>query len=204
MQHWQCLNVQIELQRFSRLSTGLFIWVMTAEFTNENVNTSRRDFHKNFQINEKGRLANRSRDPFVFVDFFVASLIPEQQFAWTRVMHADLTRIALFWASKLEWISMNLAHTGQIWRVSFGLHILGVDIIRLGRIARMRKKKRFIFYSKLVKWRWFVPIFSSFYIKNLHIHQNFISIEHDSPRKFTRMFSVRLYIKSVYSKVFSK
>ena len=54
---------------------------MTAEFTNENVNTSRRDFHKRFQINEKGRLANRSRDLFVFVDFFVASLIQEQQFA---------------------------------------------------------------------------------------------------------------------------
>ena len=108
---------------------------------------SRRDFHKRFQINEKERLANRSRDLFVFVGFFVTTLIPEQQFAWTRVMHADLTRIALFWASKLEWISMNLAHTGQTWRVSLGFHILGVDIIRLGTIARMRKKKWFIFSS---------------------------------------------------------
>ena len=69
--------------------------------------------------------------------------------------------------------SINQLLTGQTWRVSFGLHILGVDIIRLGRIARIRKKKRFIFYSKLVKWRWFVPIFSSFYIKNLHIPPEF-------------------------------
>ena len=48
------------------------------------------------QIKAKGKDAYRSRGPIAFLDFSVSIRIPEQQLAFTRVMHAVLSRIALF------------------------------------------------------------------------------------------------------------
>ena len=105
------------------------------------------------QINAKGKDAYWSRDCIGFFGLSAVIRIPEQHFALTRVKHAAFIRIASFWARKLDRIWMNLAHIGQTWRVTWGLHTLEVDIIALGTIARTRKKFMFISYPNSVNFR---------------------------------------------------
>ena len=103
----------------------------------------RKHFLKTVQIKAKGKEAYRSCDPIARNDFSVSIRIPEQQFAFTRVMQAVFIRIESFWANNVDRIWMNLAQIGQIWRVSWGLHTFA-DMTTIGTIERMRKLLRFI------------------------------------------------------------
>ena len=98
------------------------------------------------QIKEKGKDAYRSWELIARFDFSVSIRIPEQQFAFTRVMQAAFIRIEPFWGNKFDRIWINLAQIGQIWRVSWGLHTF-TDMTTIGIIERMRKLLRFIFVS---------------------------------------------------------
>ena len=100
---------------------------------------------KTIQIKAKGNDAYWSRDCMGLFGLSLVIRIPEQQFAFTRVKHEALIRIAPFWASKLGRIWMNFAQIGQTWWVIWGLHTLEVDITTLGIIARMRKDFKSIF-----------------------------------------------------------